>query len=83
MPPFTGVAVNVMFVLKHNVPVGEEVTETEGVTGVLTVTAKVRAVDEPHALLAVTETFPLEPADTATIEVLVDEPVHPPGKVHV
>lgn len=47
------------------------------------VTASVCATEEPHELLAVMETLPLdEPA--VVVIVLVDEvPVHPDGSVHV
>jgi hypothetical protein len=55
-----------------------------GVAGmVFTVTAKVRGVDVPHVLLAVTVTFPLVVLATAVMDVVVDVPVQPPGNVQV
>ena len=48
-----------------------------------TVTARVRAVDVPHVLFAVTEMFPLVALAVAVMEVVVEVPVQPPGKVHV
>jgi hypothetical protein len=47
-----------------------------------TVTERVLAVPEPHELFAVTEIFPLEPA-VAVMDVVVELPLHPAGKVHV
>ena len=49
----------------------------------LTVTASVAAADDPHALLAVTVTFPLVALAVALIEFVVEVPVHPPGRVQV
>jgi hypothetical protein len=48
-----------------------------------TVTASVRAILVPHELVAVTEIVPpVEPA-VAVMDVEVELPVHPDGKVHV
>ncbi len=49
----------------------------------MVVTASVRGVDEPHELLAVTDTVPLFAPVVAVIEFMVDVPVHPFGNVHV
>ena len=48
----------------------------------LTVTVKVFAVPDPHALFAFTVISPLEPV-VAVIEAEVELPVHPEGRVHV
>ena len=50
---------------------------------VVTVTFKVFAVPEPQVLFAVTETFPPVAPAVALIEVEVEVPVHPEGRVHV
>ena len=49
----------------------------------LTVMAKVDAVDDPQVLLAVTLTLPEVALVVVVILVVVDVPVHPPGKVQV
>lgn len=55
-----------------------------GVTGVVaTVTLNVLADPEPHELLAVTEILPPVPLAVAVIEVEVELPVQPDGKLHV
>ena len=55
-----------------------------GWSGMLfTVTVSVLAGDEPHMLLAVTEIFSLVGLTVALIEVVVDVPVQPLGKVQV
>ena len=55
-----------------------------GVAGALfTVTANVRAAEEPQKLLAITEMFPLVALAVALIEVVVEVPVHPPGNAQV
>ena len=57
---------------------------TPGVTGmVLTVIASVCAVEAPQELFAVTETLPLVELAAAEMLFVVEEPVHPEGKVHV
>jgi hypothetical protein len=48
----------------------------------VTVTAKDLAEPEPHELFAATDIFPLEPA-VAVMDVVVELPLHPAGKVHV
>ena len=48
-----------------------------------TVTARVCVVEEPHVLLAVTEILPLVALAVVVIDVVVDVPVQPPGKVQV
>ena len=55
-----------------------------GVEGmVLTVTVKLEAVDVPHILVPVMEiTPPVVPA-VAEIELDVDDPLHPEGKVQL
>jgi hypothetical protein len=50
---------------------------------IFTVINRVCAVDGPHELLAVTETFPLVELAVALIEVVVDVPVQPPGNVQL
>ena len=51
---------------------------------IFTVTNRVCAVDGPHKLLlAVTDTLPLVAFAVALMEVVVEVPVQPPGKVHV
>lgn len=55
-----------------------------GVVGaVLTVTANDCADDEPQALFAETVTNPPVVPAAAVIELLVEEPVQPLGKIHV
>jgi hypothetical protein len=55
-----------------------------GVAGtVLMVTASVCGMEEPHALLAVTEIFPPAAPAVAFMLVVVDVPVQPPGNVQV
>jgi hypothetical protein len=55
-----------------------------GIAGVvLTVTAKVCGVDDPHAPLAITDIFPLELPAVVLMLVVVDVPLQPPGNVHV
>ena len=55
-----------------------------GVDGIeFTVTAKVLAADEPQELFAVTDMFPLVVLAVAVIELDVEEPVQPEGKVQV
>ena len=49
----------------------------------LTVMAKVDAVDDPQALLAVTLTLPEVALVVVVILVVVDVPVQPPGNVQV
>jgi hypothetical protein len=49
----------------------------------LTVMASVCAVDDPHVLLAVTETLPLIALAVAVMEAVVEVPVQPPGNVQV
>ena len=44
---------------------------------------KVLAVPEPQVLFAVTETFPPVAPAVSVIEVDVEVPVHPEGRVHV
>jgi hypothetical protein len=53
------------------------------VGGVLTVIARVCAVELPQELLAVTEIFPLVVLAVAVMLLLVLLPLHPPGNVHV
>ena len=48
-----------------------------------TVTDNVLGVDEPQALFAVTEMFPLVALAVVVIDVVVDVPVQPTGKVQV
>lgn len=48
-----------------------------------TVTAKVTKDDDPQVLFAETEIFPPVIPATAEIELEDEEPVHPPGNVHV
>ena len=47
------------------------------------VTANVCAVDVPQELVAVTVMFPLVALAVAVMEVVVEVPVHPPGKTQV
>jgi hypothetical protein len=47
------------------------------------VTAKVAAVEDPQALLAVTVTLPAVALGVAEILVVVEVPVQPPGNVQV
>jgi hypothetical protein len=54
-----------------------------GVGMVDTVTANVRAVLAPHELTAVTETVPPVALAVAVIDVELELPVQPDGKVHV
>jgi hypothetical protein len=55
-----------------------------GFAGMLfTITANACAVDDPQALLAVTEMFPPEASAVILIELVVEVPVHPEGNVHV
>jgi hypothetical protein len=57
---------------------------TPGWAGILfTVTANIRAVDDPQTLLAITETFPLVVLAVTLIELVVEAPVQPEGSVHV
>lgn len=57
---------------------------TPGVAGtVLTVMDNDCTAEEPQVLFAVTDTFPLVVLDVAEIELVVEEPVHPLGKIHV
>ena len=56
----------------------------EGVPGTeLTVTLMEDGDDTPHAEFAVTEIFPLLVPTVTVMLVLVDEPVHPEGKVQL
>ena len=48
----------------------------------MTDTLNVRGLLEPHELFAVTEMVPLVPA-VAVIDVVVELPLQPPGKVQV
>jgi len=50
---------------------------------VVTDMLKVRAVPAPHELLAVTEIVPPVAPATAVIDVEVELPVQPEGRVHV
>ena len=50
---------------------------------VVTDTLKVREMPAPHELLAVTEIVPPVAPATAVIDVEVELPVQPVGKVHV
>ena len=61
--------------------VPEIVAGTAGV--VFTVIATVCAELVPQELPAVTVMFPLVVLDVAVILLVVEVPVHPPGKVHV
>lgn len=55
-----------------------------GVFGIeFTVTDKVLAAEEPQELLAFTVIFPPDEPAEAVIEVEVEEPDHPEGRVHV
>ena len=55
-----------------------------GVAGVVfTVTTIVCAGELPQILFAVTVTFPLVILAVVLIDVVVDVPVHPPGRVQV
>jgi hypothetical protein len=57
---------------------------TPGWTGVgVTATLSVLAVLVPHELLAVTEIVPPVAPAVAVIDVDVELPLHPDGKVHV
>jgi hypothetical protein len=47
------------------------------------VTARLRTVEEPQALFAVTVIFPLVAPAVGLIEFVVELPVQPPGNVHV
>lgn len=47
------------------------------------VTASVLAVPVPQLFEAVTEIFPEEEPAVTLIELVVEEPVHPDGNVHV
>lgn len=58
-------------------------TDTVGVTGLFTVTARVRTEDAPQELFPVTEIFPDEPAATVLMDMDEEEPVQPPGNVQV
>lgn len=49
----------------------------------LTVTARLVAVAEPQALVGTTEIVPPVELAVALIELVVDEPVHPEGNVHI
>ena len=51
--------------------------------GAVTDTLNVRALLVPHELLAVTEIVPPLAPGVVVIEVEVELPVHPDGKVHV
>ncbi len=54
-----------------------------GVFGIaLTVIGNVAAVELPQALFAVTVIFPLEELAVVAIELVVEVPLHPEGKVH-
>ena len=53
-----------------------------GVVGVF-VTASVEASPAPHAFEAVTLIWPVVALAVASIELVVDAPVHPLGNVHV
>ena len=48
----------------------------------VTVTAKILATLEPQLLIAATDIFPGVPA-VAVIVLVVDDPDHPEGKVHL
>ena len=52
-----------------------------GIAG--TVTLKVLVVPEPQALFAVTEIVPTVAPAVAEMDVVVELPLHPDGKVHV
>jgi len=53
-----------------------------GVVGmVFTVIAKFCAAEDPQALVAITEIVPLVASAVAEIELVVDVPLQPPGKV--
>ena len=51
--------------------------------GVFTVTAKVCAEEDPQELFAMTEIVPLEASAVVEIELVVEVPLQPPGKVQV
>ena len=53
----------------------------EGIAAI--VTLNVLDVPDPHALLAVTDTFPPAAPAVAVIDVEEDLPDHPEGNVHV
>ena len=55
-----------------------------GVAGIdkLTKTGSVRAEEAPQLLFDVTVIFPLAVPAVVLIEVVVEEPVHPAGKIH-
>ena len=81
MAPFTEVTPNVFDSPVHATtsPLIEP-----GWSGMLfTVTVKVFAGDDPHMLLAVTEIFSLVGCTVVLMELEVEEPVHPVGKVQV
>ena len=55
-----------------------------GVAGtVITVTPSVCAADEPQELFAVTDIVPPAAPAVVVMEVVVELPVQPPGRVHV
>jgi hypothetical protein len=51
--------------------------------GILTVTARLRGLEEPQELLAVTVMFPLVALEVPKIELDVENPLHPLGRVQV
>jgi hypothetical protein len=56
----------------------------EGVAGIgVTFTVIVLAVPGPQELFAATEMVPLDAPAVVEIELVVDVPLHPEGKVHV
>ena len=65
----------------HTVVFPEIAAGRAGITS--TVTDFVRAADEPQELFAVTEIVPPVVPAVALIDVVVDEPLHPAGNVHV
>jgi hypothetical protein len=63
---------------------GVEPVIVPGWDGVVAIaTLNVLAVLDPHALLAVTDTFPPDAPAIAVIDVEEELPVHPEGNVHV
>ena len=81
MAPLTGVTPNVFDSPVHATtsPLMEP-----GWSGMLfTVTVKVFTGDDPHMLLAVTETFSVVGLTVALMELEVDVPIHPVGKFQV
>lgn len=83
VPPFTGVAVKVSVRPEQVFAEGRTEMVTSGVLTGVTVTSIDEGLPGPHELLAVTEILPPAEPTVGIMEVEVEVPLQPFGKVHV